>query len=1016
MIVLRPIIILVLVCNSLMAQEVNQVSASTYYQRFTHYNAEDYTGNAASFFESLESEIGITSDDEFKLQSVSEGLNGFSHYRYNQYHKGIRIFGAGYVIHESAGSVRSANGKILPQIDIDIKPSLTPVQAITYAQNDMQAAIYAWEIHYPINVNKKKRPQPELVIVDKSVTSFTGLYKLAYAFDLHSERPFKAYTYLIDAHTGEVIKKINKHHSHAVPGKGLTKYYGERDIIVDSISPSEFVLHDSTRGENGISITNSNYEVFTNESKYFDLTNELQDEVALDAMYLTSTLYDELKEAFDWLGLDNEDGSLNVIVHARGGEDLVNAFWDGEHAHFGDGDCNHGPLTTHEILAHEFMHGIIDNTSNLIYADEPGAINESLSDILGQYMEWVKDRENFSWAFGNSFQNEEGLTPLRVMDDPNAVRNPAYYKGLYWLDGGYVHSNSAVGNLFFVLLSEGGEVEANGEIYSIDGIGIEEAAKFLFFTNRHYLTRSSDYNDYYNLSLLAAEEYFGEDPVLIENLKNAWGAVGLPNQNVEEAFYKISLSLNEVQEICGISSYASLELTIENEGKLPYLADLGGVISISKDREIITTVPLDIDIMSGEVATIQVDSILRIDDSGVSLQVNLLYIPDNRGKTIGWVEIPVLEHVDNDLSLGMEFNASTCFVEKIDVNFNVTNQSCISVEAGSQFEIILTNQHHEVLFHESIVLDKVLLPEETIEYIRMLDLEVVNSITAEAKLIYPNDPNTVNNMASEVIQYLSPMKIGYKNEFTNEAELTQKLSIVNLRDNRLTAYQDNTVFFTSNYNQVVNDEMCRLPERYFIENTLNGTLTAVIKGCIEADESVLSFDLIQFRNENHEFVSDKTAGLQLILKENDDIILSDIIIGQPEGERINHQYNLPAFKGEIEMRFVTQSGNISPTFDMLDFDVVMLDNLSLMNTISTSDYKQPKEISIYPNPTTGVINIEQSSDFTDVVISTAQGIPIIKQPIATSQIDISILDAGFYILTAVDKDDHEHQVVFIKID
>ena len=371
---------------------------------------------------------------------------------------------------------------------------------------------------------------------------------------------------------------------------------------------------------------------------------------------------------------------------------------------------------------------------------------------------------------------------------------------------------------------------------------------------------------------------------------------------------------------------------------------------------------------------------------------------------------------DSDLSLGMEFNASTCFVEKIDVNFNVTNQSCISVEAGSQFEIILTNQHHEVLFHESIVLDKVLLPEETIEYIRMLDLEVVNSITAEAELIYANDPNTVNNMASEVIQYLSPMKIGYKNEFTNEAELTQKLSIVNLRDNRLTAYQDNTVFFTSNYNQVVNDEMCRLPERYFIENTLNGTLTAVIKGCIEADESVLSFDLIQFRNENHEFVSDKTAGLQLILKENDDIILSDIIIGQPEGERINHQYNLPAFKGEIEMRFVTQSGNISPTFDMLDFDVVMLDNLSLMNTISTSDYKQPKEISIYPNPTTGVINIEQNSDFTDVVISTAQGIPIIKQPIATSQIDISILDAGFYILTAVDKDDHEHQVVFIKID
>ncbi len=492
--IFRLIILLLLMCTTLNGQEIVRTSKS-YYNQFAHYIASDYKGSSNAFFQDMKAGLGLTTHDEFRLKSSNPGRHDFIHYRYTQYHQGIRIFGADYILHESDGQVKSGNGKILPMIDIGIVPSMTASEALRYAQAEMQAEVYAWEA--PNHDADSKRPIPELVIVDKSVTSFTGLYKLAYAIDLYSAKPLKAFTYLIDAHTGEVIRKISKHHSSGVPGKGLTKNYGLQALTVDSIAPSEFVLHDPSRGNEGISITNSKFEEFTSSTNYFDLTNARQDEVAVDALYLTAQFYDELNKSFDWLGLDNKDASFNVIVHARGGADLVNAFWDGEHAHFGDGDCDHSPLTTHEILAHEFMHGIIDHTSGLIYADEPGAINESMCDVMGHYMEWVKDYENFSWKLGHSFQLNEDMTPLRIMDNPNSVGDPAYYKGLFWQDGDFVHTNSAIGNLFFVRLSDGGEGIANGEFpYSVEGIGIEKAAQFLFFTNRHYLTQSSDYNDY----------------------------------------------------------------------------------------------------------------------------------------------------------------------------------------------------------------------------------------------------------------------------------------------------------------------------------------------------------------------------------------------------------------------------------------------------------------------------------------------------------------------------------------
>ena len=73
--------------------------------------------------------------------------------------------------------------------------------------------------------------------------------------------------------------------------------------------------------------------------------------------------------------------TLPVIVHY--GTNYNNAFWSpGVGLYLGDGDgISMASQADLDTIAHEFGHAWTENTSNLLYQDEPGALNESFSDI-----------------------------------------------------------------------------------------------------------------------------------------------------------------------------------------------------------------------------------------------------------------------------------------------------------------------------------------------------------------------------------------------------------------------------------------------------------------------------------------------------------------------------------------------------------------------------------------------------------------------------------------------------------
>ncbi len=107
-----------------------------------------------------------------------------------------------------------------------------------------------------------------------------------------------------------------------------------------------------------------------------------------------------------------------------------------------------------DVLAHEYTHTFTGTLMNQnLYENDLGAINEAMSDIFGNLVEYIcKDSTDSSWLLG-----ENTGDVLRNMCDPEAFQQPSSVWGLYYAphvdentttnDRGGVHCNSSLLNL-----------------------------------------------------------------------------------------------------------------------------------------------------------------------------------------------------------------------------------------------------------------------------------------------------------------------------------------------------------------------------------------------------------------------------------------------------------------------------------------------------------------------------------------------------------------------------------------
>ena len=266
-----------------------------------------------------------------------------------------------------------------------------------------------------------------------------------------------------------------------------------------------------------------------------------------------------------------DDNGGKMIAYAHYDDQWFNAQWDGSRMRFGDGTSNAIPLVSIDVVAHELTHGVTQYTANLIYQDEPGALNESFSDVFGTAVEMYTLGSDGNWFVG------EGASRLRSMSNPKQYGQPDTYKGDNWYSGtsdnGGVHTNSGVQNYWYYLLSEGGSgTNDNGYSYSVTGLGIDEASQIAYRNLTTYIVPTSEYDDVRLGSMYAAIDLYGENSQEFQSVIDAWNAVGVlkpaldPTVGVDSdtLYFMAEASVSTDTIDVSISNYGLAVLEINN--------------------------------------------------------------------------------------------------------------------------------------------------------------------------------------------------------------------------------------------------------------------------------------------------------------------------------------------------------------------------------------------------------------------------------------------------------------------
>lgn len=209
----------------------------------------------------------------------------------------------------------------------------------------------------------------------------------------------------------------------------------------------------------------------------------------------------------------------------------ANAFWNGSQMVYGD------RLAADDVVGHELTHGVTDYTSNLYYYYQSGAINESFSDLWGEFIDLTNGKGNDTaavrWKIGEDIPASIFGGPLRDMKNPTVDYNPDKMTSFYYVtdssDNGGVHTNSGVNNKAVFLMTDGGTF--NGK--TISGLGITKVAKIYYKVQTALLSSGSSYFDLYNALYQGCTSQIGTAGITASNctqVRNATLAVEMDKE------------------------------------------------------------------------------------------------------------------------------------------------------------------------------------------------------------------------------------------------------------------------------------------------------------------------------------------------------------------------------------------------------------------------------------------------------------------------------------------------------
>lgn len=238
----------------------------------------------------------------------------------------------------------------------------------------------------------------------------------------------------------------------------------------------------------------------------------------------TGDLLHFYEEVFGRHGIDGMGGQIRSSIHY--GVAYVNAAWDSQEMIYGDGDGVFFLSFTlsSDFIGHELTHGVTEHTAGLEYLDEPGALNESISDVFGSmFRQWLleQESENADWKIGTDIMGpvalERGWVCVRDLSDPKSPKSATWQPTSYkeYIPNGDVHVNSGIGNHAFFLAS----MRLGGRSWERIGKVWYAALTSPFANSR------TDYREFANLCISAAAALFPDEPLVAQACQYGWEKV-----------------------------------------------------------------------------------------------------------------------------------------------------------------------------------------------------------------------------------------------------------------------------------------------------------------------------------------------------------------------------------------------------------------------------------------------------------------------------------------------------------
>lgn len=468
--------------------------------------------------------------------------------RADQYYGGVRVHGADISRQlDDQGVLLSVFGNLYDGIDISTDPKLTPDEVRTRV-----AALAGAE--------QAESTAPELVVLPGDEAGF----RLAWRMRAVTPQ-VDIIQYFLDAASGDVLREYSDRHTQSAVGRAVGVLGDSKKISVTG-SNGTFTARDllrppviETEDMKGDPIRTINYLRGFLSLGPADLAtttdNNWTDGAVGDAHVYAGYTYDYYFKRFGRRGLDDNNIRIRSLANPvrRTAADLaryfgsfpdffVNAFYAGGGVMvYGVGlppgftlggrawNFLSGSL---DVVAHELTHGLTEFTSNLVYRNESGALNEAFSDIIGTSAEFFFQPAGNGSLKADYLLGEDVVTPggLRSMENPGAYGHPDHYsrRFLGTADNGGVHINSGIANQAFYLAIEGGANRTSGlEVQGVGSANRDQIEKIFFRAFTQLLPSNATFAVARAASIQAARDLYGANSAAERAVTQAWTAVGV---------------------------------------------------------------------------------------------------------------------------------------------------------------------------------------------------------------------------------------------------------------------------------------------------------------------------------------------------------------------------------------------------------------------------------------------------------------------------------------------------------